>query len=482
MITKSWILILITALFVSGCGVIHRVSPEPELRVDLPKRFSQLDTRDTQTQSSTVAFAAQSSRQWWLTFPHPQLHNAIQSAFARNLNLKQAFARLQAAKAAAGVAKSLYLPSANISADISKSDGVQNFVGRNVRVDQSSLTLSAGATYEVDLWGRVKATAKAGESDFAATTYDLDAAILSLAAELTEVWFQIAEQQATLALLTAQAKANRTYLELVELRYGQGLTTGLAVFQQKQQTAALESQIPPVKSALATQKHRLNILLGQVPGTETYEVGSLIELPELPEVGIPTSILQQRPDVLAARSRVLAADHRVGAAIASRFPQINMSVSSGFRGFDLAKGLFENWFVNLASGLTMPLFDQYRLSKEQKRAEALLQEQISRYGQTVLVALGEVEDALIQEKMQKELLHELKEQLDAAENTLSEARRRYLNGLSDYLPVLTALQSLHGVQRQVLLAERQQISIRIRLHRALGGTWMNQIREEDKDE
>ena len=142
-------------------------------------------------------------------------------------------------------------------------------------------------------------------------------------------------------------------------------------------------------------------------------------------------------------------------------------------------GLFDNFFSNLLAGLTQPLTDQVRLEGEERQARARLAEQVANYGRTVLIALQEVEDALVRESQQELLLTELRKQQAVAEATLNEARSRYRNGLSDYLPVLTSLQTLQTTEQRLITAERQRLSIRVQLHRALGGTWVAPVAQRE---
>lgn len=459
----------------AGCGVIHPVPSDPPPPVPVPERFAAEVPADERPADPAI--------RWWEAFGDQELDAVVISAFNENLDLRAAYARLAAADAAAQVAVSGYIPSVNASADVTQSRRVLNFGGGGPAgaaggrggafdVEQSQLNLSLGLSYEVDLWGRVQGQVAAGLAELRATEADLATMYITVSASVVDTWLQIIEQRAILELLGAQLEVNETYLRLVELRFGQGLASALDVYQQRQQIAALQAQLPPAQAQLETLENQLSVLLGRPPGFIDVARIELPALPPLPEVGVPAELLQNRPDVRAAQLRVVAADHRVGSAIANRFPRINLSASGGFTGFDLAVGLFDNWFYNLIAGLTAPLTDQVRLEAEERQARARLEEQLAGYGRTVLTALREVEDALIRESRQDALLRELKAQVEVAEATLTEARRRYQNGLSDYLPVLTALQTLQTAEQRLVAAERQRLSIRVQLCRALGGTWM----------
>jgi outer membrane protein TolC len=171
--------------------------------------------------------------------------------------------------------------------------------------------------------------------------------------------------------------------------------------------------------------------------------------------------------------RLAAADYRVAAAVAARLPALRIGAETGYesRDFGEIENIFDNWIWSLFANITWPVFDGGRRKAEVDRNKAVVKEALGAYGQVMLRALQEVEDALIQERKQAEFLIELERQVGLARDTLRAARMRYANGLSDYLPVLAALESLQTVERSQIVAERQLLSFRVQLYRALGGTW-----------
>lgn len=468
--------IVLLPFLLGGCGVIHQVNGAPSAPVDVPPQFLAAEDASGDTPSDPGS--------WWEGFGDPELNQLVSSAFGDNMDLRAAWARLAAADAASRGASSAYIPSVSLSGDVNYSRSVFNFGGGGpgggggaFPVEQSQVNLQAALSYEVDLWGRIYGLARAGAAELRASEQDLATMYITVSSSVVSTWLSAIEQRATLELLESQLASNQTYLELVEFRFRQGLTNALDVYQQRQQAAAIEARIPPAHASLDVTEHQLAVLLGRAPGTVRITRTALPTVPPLPEVGVPSVVLQQRPDVRAAQLRVVAADHRVGTAIANRFPRITLSGSAGFRGFDVVSGLFDNWLFNLVAGLTQPLTDQVRLEAEERQARARLEEQVANYGRTVLTALREVEDALVQEVRQDDLLKELREQVELGRATLSEAQNRYRNGLSDYLPVLSALQTLQNSEQSLVAAERQRLSIRVQLYRALGGAWMNDGQE-----
>ncbi len=301
-----------------------------------------------------------------------------------------------------------------------------------------------------------------------ASQSDLETMVMSLTAEVAETWFSIIEQKALLNLAREQLKVSETYLKLIQFRFGQGQASALDVYQQRQQSAGIRSKIPPIESGLRVFLHKLSVLLGEPPGADIAAPhGNLPDLPDLPMTGLPSALLKSRPDIQAAHFRVAAADHRIGAAIADRFPSLGLTASGGFRATELAE-LFENLIWDILGNLSGTLLDGGRKSAEVRRNRAVLEELTAKYVQTVLGAFQEVEDALVREEQQQIFLDKLNEQIRYAKMSLKESRSRYLNGLDDYLRVLTSLESLQNLEQKLISAKKQLLSHRIQLYRAIG--------------
>lgn len=336
-----------------------------------------------------------------------------------------------------------------------------------------SLALAAG--YELDLWGRIASQQRGAEFDAVATRDELESAAITLAAEVADRWLRIIEQQALRELLEEQLETNRTYLELVELRFRKGLVSALDVYQQRQVVQEVERQLPLIHLAAEVLRHDLAVLLGRPPTTE-LSVGSydLSDVPDLPAVGVPAELLMRRPDVRAALARLYASDYRVASARADLLPRIRLTGGIGYSTAEIAQ-FFDDWFVQLAAGVTGPLFDGFQRFAEIERTLAVVEEALADYRLTVLIAIREVEDALVQERRQRESIEALVRQLDTASAALREASQRYQKGLNDYLPVLSALERTQALARGLLSARRELLVYRIGLYRALGGTWTHEL-------
>jgi multidrug efflux system outer membrane protein len=285
----------------------------------------------------------------------------------------------------------------------------------------------------------------------------------------------LAEQLALMEMMEAQVAVSRQYTDLVRMRFKQGLAGALDVRQQEQQLIELESQRPQVESALAVLKTQLAVLQGLPPqAAVTLPTGVLSEPPPLPAIGVPADLLNRRPDLRAARARVVASDFRVGVALADRFPSLRLSASTGFQDKSPAE-LFTSWIWSVVANLVAPIFDGGRRKAEVARTRAVLEDNVLGYGQVLLTALKEVEDALAQEGFQRQQVAALDDLLGRARLTLDEARTRYVNGLVDYLPVLNALQSVQAVERRRISAGQRLVALRVDLYRALGASWTAEL-------
>jgi NodT family efflux transporter outer membrane factor (OMF) lipoprotein len=265
-------------------------------------------------------------------------------------------------------------------------------------------------------------------------------------------------------------------LERVESRYREGLVPALDVYQSRQNLAAARSRRPEFEKALAAAEHALAVLLGRYPGRGIVEKDRELPpaVPDFP-AGLPSELLARRPDVQAGLLRLQASDARIAAAIADCFPALRLTGSYGGQSTELADLLASgNIFWNLLLNIAQPLFDGGRRAAEVDRSRAVFRENLAAYHQSVLAAFREVEDALTAGRTVQERIARLGEREEASAAALRLALDRYLQGLSDFLPVLTA-QGLHfDAQSQLLAARRQFIADRITLARALGGVWMEQ--------
>lgn len=468
----SWVALTIGAPLIVSCA-LHDVDIDPGPPLELPPRFS--------AEGGAVA----GSDRWWTDFADAGLDQAVEAALTGNLDLKVAWARVDQMRAVVQQIRAGGLPQVEASAGAGYSYGVSNnpITGQSSTGGQANYSISVAAGFELDLWGRVAALDSAAAVDQLATRHNLEAIAVSLTASVVETWFLLAEQRATLGLIEEQIATSETQLDIIESRFGQGMSTALDVRQQRQQIAALRARMPLIRAAVTTLSTTLAVLSGVAPEPGKLELpeAALPQPPPLPAIGLPADLLLKRPDVRAAKFGVISADHRVAAAIADQLPSLRLSGSFGFQDTSL-ETLFTSWIFNLVGNLVAPLFDGGRRSAEVDRSRAAVEERVWTFGKALLNAFKEVEDALVRERRQAEHLAALEVQISEARQTLDEARRRYAQGLIDYLPVLTALAGTHQAEQQKLSAQRQLLSYRVQLHRALGGTWTRELQRPARAE
>lgn len=450
----------LAALLVAGCR-LHRVETEPRPPVELPEAFS-------------ATGEGPLPDRWWESFGDPELEGLVRQAFSENFDLRAAWARLEQADALWRTARSGLFPAISASAEASRSRrtfAVGGPIG-TVTPESSLYALSVGASYELDVWGRVASQMEAAASEFAATRDDIESLAMTLAARVAETYYGLVEARSERRLIDEQIAVSRTYLDLVSLRFAQGQATALEVYQQRQQVGSLEATIPPADEGIALLEHQLAVLVGRPPGTFAAGLDGprLPDVPALPAVVAPGDLLTRRPDVRAARARVVAADHRLASSVAELLPAIRLTGQTGGQSTEIADVL-KSWMYNVAGNIAAPLFEGGRRRAEVQRSRAVVTERLEAFGQVLLNAVREVEDALVQERKRRELAAALDRQLQVAEANLREARARYANGLVEYLNVLAALSAFQSLERSRLQVDRDIIVRRIQLYRALGGAW-----------
>jgi multidrug efflux system outer membrane protein len=454
------LIVLPAAIILGGCS-LHQVEP-PVMKADVPSQFSE-------------SGSAEATEQWWQDFPDKGLADTIDHVLKNNLEMLQAWARLEQSHELAVQAGAALWPQVELDADATRSRSNAATSGNRKDTEpvrSSRYFMGVGLSYELDLWGRIRSLRDAAATDVEASRQDLNTTAIRLAAQTAETWFAVIEQKATLELLTEQLEINRTYLRLNQARFALGLGTALDVYQQQQLTAGTRTRIPKVKMQIAILENALAVLMGEFPSRRIPEPGaSFPGMPAFPDTGIPADLLERRPDVMVARLRVTAADYRVAQAMAERLPALRIGGSGGFRAVEPA-WLLENLVWDIFAGLSATLLDGGRKASEVKRQEAIVKERLAGYVKSGIQAVTEVEDAISRERFQREYLERLDEQIQAAKSTLRQANLRYAAGLTDYLPVLAALQSVQGLQIGRISSQQELYGYRIQLYKSLGGSWI----------
>jgi len=454
----SRLLVLICFLTLSAGCSLHRRSL-PESPVPLPESFS----------VSPGQGQAGEGEQWWKAYGSAELNRLMEEVFAGNPDLEAGRARLRQARSREIIAGSGLSPSLNLGAQA----GRERSAGFGDPVTGNRYALSLGAAYEVDLWGRLDSASRASRWEAQADALDLRGLYLSLSADAADLYFLALEQRGQLGLLDESLQSLRETLELVESRYRAGLVPALDLYQARQNLAAARSGRPALVSALGRTLHALSSLRGDAAGMETSApAGALPQAPAWPEIGLPADLLLRRPDLQAAQARLEAADLRIAQAVAARLPGVNLAASLSRIRSEGPLGTVSASLWSVLLEAAAPLLDGGRRKAEVERTRALLDESLALYRKAILTAVREVEDALAASAASEERILLLGRQLEDSEATFAVALARYRQGLSEYLPVLTAQNALFSARRELLASRRQLLSDRIALVRALGGRWM----------
>ncbi len=401
--------------------------------------------------------------QWWLDFQDDDLTLLIDQAIGDNFSLQAAREKINEAQAIARQAGAALVPGLDGQGTAAST--------RDYTTDSSRDTFSLGlaASYEIDLWGRVRNQRDAAALDAKATEGDYHTAVISLTAQVALTWYQLVETDLQVELLQEQQETNAKILQLISAQFRAGKVGIADVLQQRQLVESSIGDLAGLRAERDILSNQLAILLGVAPTSTTKARHvELPTLPPLPKTGIPFDLLSQRPDIESSLLRLQAADNRVAAAMADRLPRLSISADLSTSG-EKSGDLFNNWFSTLGANLFSPLFDGGRRKAEVARNESIAEQLFYRYGQTLLEAIGEVEESLVREKKQQVVLGSLETQLQYAADTIDNITIRYRQGAENYQRVLLALLSHQSLQRSILTSRRQLIAFRISLYRALSG-------------
>lgn len=451
----------IAAACLAGCSLIapfeRPASPEPQA-----------------WRQHVAAAAVAPELDWWRAFGSAELEALIARAAANNYDLRAAASRIEQARAQARVARAALLPALDASAQAAR-DWLR-FERRNGgdrSAAESSYSGSFTASWEADFWGRNRAGALAAEASLEASRYDREAVALTLFADLATTYFQHLSLAERLDTARKQIVNARRILELVERRAEFGAASGLQVAQQRASVAGLEANLPPLAQAQAQTENALAALLGETPATLALRAESLdgVALPEIAP-GLPSALLERRPDIRRAEAQLVAANADVGAARAAFFPSVALTADAGAVSTAFSR-LFDGpgLFAGIAASALAPIFSAGRLEGQLEFAEARYAELAELYRGTVVQAFRDVEDALAAARYLREAEAAQVEQVRQAQAAYELAEIQYRGGAVDFLTVLDAQRTLFQAEDALLQTRFARLSAAVDLFRALGGGW-----------
>jgi multidrug efflux system outer membrane protein len=450
-------------------GLILLTLPCLLMAAEVPSQFTR----------QTTAAAVANLNHWWTNFHDEQLNQLIADAVAGNPNLTAAAARLREARARRLAAAADYYPQLSTKGSAVRSLPSSNGTfATGQPIDTYNLfDASLDASWEIDVFGRTRNNVAAAKAQEQASQAAQGNVMLSLIAELTSNYVELRGLQSQLNVLRANLDSQEKTLELTRSRLKAGLSPELVVAQSEAQVAITRASLPSVEAAIAAAMHRIASLTGKTAGSYVQTLQAPKAIPSGPSTvpaGLPSELLQRRPDVIQAERSYAAATAQVGAAKAARWPKLTIGTSVGLqskRTSSFTDSDSHTWSVG--PQISIPLFTGGKLKQNQAAAEAARDEAQSAWDQAVLVAIEDVETALVNYRQAQARVSALKDAEKASNRAYELANELYKNGLGDFLNVLEAQRTQLSAQEQVVIAQRQVSLDLVKLYKALGGGWDN---------
>ncbi len=437
-------------------------------KLEAPAQYKELQGWRTATPSDSAP-----KGEWWTLFQDRELDALIARIDISNQNIRVAEARLRQARAVADQARAGLFPAlnANASATRTKSPSLPNapsFATGAV----NNFSASLNASWEPDFWGGVRRSVEAGEANTQASAADLETARLSARATLAQNYFALRVADATRKTLEDTVAAYARTLALTQNRYNAGVAARVDVVQAEVQLKSTQAQLIDVGVQRAQLEHAIALQLGVAPSEFSLAPAPLAaRMPAIP-VGVPSELLERRPDVAAAERRAAAANADIGVAQAAFFPAVTLTAAGGSRTTNLAD-LFAapTHFWSLGAALAQPLFDAGLRSAQKAQAVAAYDAQVATYRQTVLTGFQEVEDNLAALRILEEEAVLQEDVVLAARKSVELTTNQYQAGVVSYLNVITAQATLLANERAAADILGRRLTASVALIKALGGGW-----------
>ncbi len=457
---------LLLVLLLAGCAVIGPDYVPPDIAA--PKGWStglSGGLTDATPDGRTLAG-------WWSTFNDPALTKLIDSAVAGNFDLGIARARVREARARRNIVKANVFPTINVSGSASK---IRTSKETGLGTENDLYDAGFDAGWELDVFGRVRRSVEAAGASFEASQEGLHDVMVSLLAEVALNYVEVRSFQTRLSIAQANQKAQEQTYGMVETRCQTGLTSKLDLEQARYNLEETRSQIPLLHTGLEQAQNRLNVLLGQNPGSLKDELAERKNIPTPPPeiaVGVPADVLRRRPDIRKAERELAAQTAVVGVATAELYPSFTLSGSIGLESLSLGN-LFEkeSKIFGIGPSFKWNIFDTGRIRQNIEVQNAIQEQALLAYEASVLQALAEVEDALTAYAEEQVRQRSLMAAVGAAWRAVEIAEDQYKSGLTDFQNVLNGQRALLSLQDQLAKSKSAVTSDLISLYKALGGGW-----------
>lgn len=418
------------------------------------------------------------STDWWVIYQDPTLTGLMQELNQSNLSIAQAQAQLQNALALVNQASSAQYPTLGLNADLTRSDAPFSTTSSGFNVNPAPQTRygsSVGASWQLDLWGGIRRNIQANEASMQSSAANLAGVQLSQQTILATTYFQMRVLDAQQSLLAATVAAYQRSLTLTENRYKAGVSGKSDVAVSRTQLESTRAQLINLEWQRAKLENAIAVLLGKPPSAFKLaaHVNWLIQPPTVP-VGVPSTLLERRPDIVKAERSVAAANAQIGVATAAYFPDLSLTGSFGFQSADYTK-----WFSApaqiwaLGPALAFNLFDGGLRTSRVEQAKANFEAQAAAYRLTVLNAIQEVDNAMVQLRVQAREQEVQRLAVQAAREAVRLSQNQYEQGLIDYLSVAVLETTALNNERTQISLMGERLAASVQLISALGGGWSN---------
>ncbi len=462
----AWLLVF-GLMLLSGCAVGPRyakpTTPAPPQYKELPPNWKTAQPSDQAAKGK-----------WWEVFQDRQLSALEEQVNVSNQTLKAAQAQFEQARAVVRINRSFQYPA--VTAGVNATRSHQSSNRPNGQLSRASsytdLLFPVDASYEADVWGRVRRTVEAARANAQATAADLESVSLTLHAELASDYFQLRALDAEEQLLVSTAEAYEKALQLTQNRYAGGIVSQVDVAQAQTQLETTRAQAIDLGVQRAQFEHAIAVLTGQTPSTFSLPAAPLASIPPAVPAGLPSDLLERRPDIAANERRMAAANAQIGIAKAAYYPTITLSATGGFEGNSIT-----NWFNGpggfIAAGASAveTIFDAGRRHAVTDQAKAAYDQSVANYHQTVLGAFQDVEDNLAALRILEDEAKTEDAAVASAQHSLALSNNRYKGGVATYLEVITAQSIALTDQRVAVEIAGRRMAAAVSLIKALGGGW-----------
>lgn len=480
---------LAVALSLAGCSLAPKFE---QPKVETPNAFKQealaLSASERGSWKVGEPAEAQPRGEWWKAFGDSTLDQLEAAAMAENPGLQAAAARVLQARAVLGITEADRIPQVSVGVGPFNTRPSPASQGLPADANTSSRTLwraNAVASYELDLFGRVKNSIGAAKKDLEGSEATFQSIILALQADVARTYFELREAEGDLDILRRGVSFREATLRLNQARYEAGAAGELDVARARSELAINRTELAAAEGRRARIENALAILLGKPPASFSLMTTAMQgEVPSIP-AGLPSSLLERRPDVVAAQRALVSANARIGVAKAAFFPQIRLTGQAGFESDDMSD-LFRwssrTWFFGpfLGALISVPILDGGRNRNELARVKAVYEESVGNYRQKVLVAFGDVEDSLAGLRSLAGQAAANQDAVVAAKRAAQLAQIRYDVGATGYLEVIDAQRTALDVVRDENRIRGARATGTVALIRALGGGWGDLPAEPEK--